>query len=367
VPRFRPDADGVGDCALHLGEALWKGYNIASDFLVYQPAGPEAVLDTPSSFPHTVTRLDGNGATALNQALDRLRSTSAPLLPLLIHYVSYGYAPGGVVSWLPATVEHFRGQGGRVYTLFHELYAVSRFPSKTFFTSWAQRRVFRRMLSLSDAAFASSEGSLEQMKRENHTHRPVAMIGICSNVGEPDQPPPLAERKRRIAVFGQFYTRKRVYERHLPALLRVARQFDVEEIADIGLVQEPAWMQDRVYGPSHNLVRGYGRLPVAETSALLADSILGVLAYPYDLRWKSGVFAAYQAHAQAILLFPYEGEAQSLDADCWCFSADQLLSLPPNALNTLQTAATSGHNHYQRFRSSRSMAETLFPVLVTKR
>jgi hypothetical protein len=359
----------VGDCALHLGDALWKIYGIASDFLVYNPPRPEATLEM-QPFPHAIERLDGRGAEALNAALDRLLASSSVPPTLLLHYVSYGYAPGGIVTWMPGAIERFRKRGGRLVSLFHEIYAMGRFPSRTYFASWPQRRVFRSLLAQSDAAFASSQDFLKRMERENRGPGTVAMIGICSNVGEPEHPAPLAARKRRIAIFGQFFTRKRIYERYLPLLQQVAEHFSIEEIADIGLVQDEELMDQRVRGSLGGMLRVYGRLPAAETSALLEDSLIGAVSYPYAMRWKSGVVAAYQAHALAILLFPYEGEAgpnEPHGPDSWCFSADQLLLLPTNALKELQLAASSAHNHYQRFRSSRSMAETLLPALVTKR
>jgi hypothetical protein len=364
VPRFRPDVDGVGECALHLGDALSEGYGIPSDYLVFNLPAPGASLKMPVPFPHTVERLAGGGAASLNRALDRLVAASGARPVLLLHYVSYGYSPHGTPAWLPTAVERFNTVGGRVVVLFHELYAGGRFPSRVFFTSWLQRRIAWSLLAKSEAAFTSSEDILERMQRHNKAHRPTSLIGICSNAGEPENPRPLAKRTRRLAVFGKFSTRKNLYACNLPELLRISRHLGIEEISDIGPVDDAAWMEKNVVGPAGGLVRSYGAIDTGAVSELLEDSILGAVAYRYSLRWKSGVFAAYQAHAMSILLFANDGEMEPRDPADWCFSAERLLALDPSdALERMEQAADAGLEHYRRYRSVHSMAETLLPAL----
>jgi hypothetical protein len=366
VPRFRPDLDGVGECALRLGNALYKAYEIPSDYLVYHPPAPGSSIDLPVPFPHRVERLTGASASSLNHALDHFLADSSAPPVLLLHYVSYGFSPHGTPAWLPPAIERFHAKGGRVLTLFHELYALARFPSKTFFTSWLQRRIFRRLLARSEAAFTASQEFLDRIQQNNKTHRPASLIGICSNAGEPDNPKPLALRKRRLAVFGRFSTRKHLYARNLPQLLHIAQHLGIDEIADIGPVDEPLWMEKHVYGPAGGLVRGYGALDDSAVSGLLEDSILCALAYRFPLRWKSGVFAAYQANAMAILLFRFENETEPRDPADWCLSADRLLALPAGSVDSMakmQQAAIAGYEHYRRYRSAHSMAEILLPAL----
>jgi hypothetical protein len=368
VPRFRPDTDGVGDCALTLGNALLKSYGVSSDFLVYNSARSHSKLETPDLFSHTLQRLGGGKAGPLNRALDEAIAKSSHPPILLLHYVSYGYSQNGTPWWLPGAVERFIGKGGRFVGLFHELFATGRFPSRTFFSSWLQRRIFQRLLTQSEAAFTSNQEFLARIESEDSRHRPVSLIGICSNVGEPDHPKPLTLRRRRLAVFGQFLTRKSVYSQFLPDLLRVADHLGLEEIADIGPVDAPDWMEQHVYRPLGGRVHSYGTQSFAATSTLLEDSILGVVPYRYAMRWKSGVFAAYQAHAMAILLLQHkdEVEPEPREQNDWCYSLDQLLALAPGSLLEMQDAATAGFDHYQQFRSSRSMAETILPALLQK-
>src|ERR1700722_4355807 len=238
VARFRPDADGVGETALRLADVLLKDHGVPSDFLVYRPPGSERVLEIPDGFPHSVQRLDAAAGVSITGMLDRPISGSVAPPILLLHYASYGYSAQGMPFWLVAELKRFVDRGGRLLPLFHELYALPRFPSKTFLTSRIQRGIFRRILALSEAAFTSSEEYLETAKRDNRARRPIHLIGICSSAGEPEHPRPLATRRRRIVVFGRFATRKDVYSRYLPVLEKVARHLGIEEIADIGPVDD---------------------------------------------------------------------------------------------------------------------------------
>jgi hypothetical protein len=369
VPRFRPDADGLGECSLNLGDALLKGYGIRSDFLVYNSPRQQSTLEMPDPFLHSLQTLGGGESGPLNSALDKLIANASEPPLLLLHYVSYGYSHNGTPVWLHRAMERFLAKGGRLVTLFHELFATGPFPSRTFFTSWLQHRVFRRLLSQSESVFISNEEYRRQIERDSAKQRPVSLIGICSNVGEPEDPKPLTARRRRIAVFGQFATRKHLYSNYLPDLLKVMDHLAVDEIADIGPVDDPEWMEANVVRPLGSRVHSVGTQSPAATSALLQDCILGALQYRYAMRWKSGVFAAYQAHAVPILLFPHHADEinpEPREPGDWCFSAEQLLALPPDSLIELQRAATRGFQHYQQFRASRRMAECLIPALMNK-
>jgi hypothetical protein len=366
VARFRPDADGVGETALRLADALWQKHGLASDFLVYNPPRPEPALEIPAGFPHSIERLGSNAGATFHQAVNRLQASSPQAPVLLLHYASYGYSRHGVAFWLPPALKRFSAHGGRVVTLFHELYADGRFPSKVFFTSELQQWIFRRTLAASDAAFTSSEDFLDAIRRSNSRRRPVGLIGICSSAGEPEHPRPLRERSRRLAVFGRFATRKQLYELHLRELEQLARHLGIEEIADIGAVDDAKWMEEQVLRPLGPLVRSYGTVSVAEASRLLDDSVAGALAYRAKLTGKSSVFAAYQAHAMAIVLFPEAEQESERSAEGWPLAAEELFSIPaasPQLAERLQTAASLGHAHYQRHRSVRAMAEIVLPAL----
>jgi hypothetical protein len=366
VARFRPDVDGVGEAALNLADALHRQHGIRSDFLVYNQPGRGPVVGVPESFPFGLKRVAGRGSCALNSALDGIAASASAAPVLLLHYVPYGFSSQGTPTWLPGSLERFTERGGRLITLFHELYALPRLFSRTLFSSWLQRRIFRKVLAASEFAFTSSENFLALIQKQSPQIRSAHLIGICSNVGEPEHPRPLGERKRRLAVFGRFVTRKILYANHLDSLEQIVRHLGIEEVADIGPVEEPDWLEEHVARRFGSLLKSYGTLGVPAVSRLLEDSVAGALAYPYFLRGKSGIFAAYQAHALAILLFPVPGVADSREPGSWTLSVDELLAIPAQSFelqHRLQQAASAGGEHYRQYRSAHAMAETVLPAL----
>ncbi len=363
VARFRPDVDGVGEAALNLGNALCREYGIRGGFLVYNPPRPEFVIAIDEDFPYMLERVSGTGAGPVNSSLDRMAASASTAPVLLLHYVPYGFSTQGTPVWLPGCLERFTRRGGRLITLFHELYALPGIFSRTLFTSWVQRRIFQRVLAASEFAFTSSEDFLSLIGKQYRGGHPARLIGICSNAGEPEHPRHLDERTRRLAVFGRFVTRRKLYANHLDSLERVVRHLGIEEVADIGPIEDAAWLEAHVARRLGRRLKRYGTLNVAAASQLLEDSVVGALAYPYLLRGKSGIFAAYQAHAMAILLFPAD---ESREPGSWPLSAGEVLALPPQSSalrDRLQAAACAGHEHYVRNRSAHAMAETLLPAL----
>jgi hypothetical protein len=222
------------------------------------------------------------------------------------------------------------------------------------------------VLAASEFAFTSSEEFLSLIEKQNRRRRPARLIGICSSAGEPEDPRPLGQRTRRLTIFGRFATRKDLYANHLDLLERLTRHLGIEEVADIGPLEDQAWIEKHAGSRLGSLLRSYGSLSVSSVSRLLADSVVGALAYPYFLRGKSSVFAAYQAHAAAILLFPIPGVDESREPGSWTLSADELIALPAGSValhDRLQQAASAGYEHYRQNRSAHSMADTLRPAL----
>jgi hypothetical protein len=364
VARFRPDPDGVGEAALRLADVLWQDHRLATHFLVYSAPHPDSSLELPQPFSHTLEYI-GGGGDALDKALAPFTGSDRHPV-LLLHYASYGYSSQGTPRWLAPALERFLNRGGRVVTLFHELYATPRLFSRTLFTAGLQRRIFRRVLALSEAAFTSSNRFLELAEEENWKKRPIRLIGVCSTTGEPKSAGPLATRARRLVVFGRFATRKQLYELHPELLKRLVRHLAIEEIADVGPVDDPAWFEASVIAPTGTLLRRYGTQAVAQASELLANSLAGAVVYPAHLVGKSSIFAAYQAHAMAIVLFPDGAATSEAETPGLSFSPDELFALPaqsPELLEQMQQTATRAFQHYQRYRSAHSIVAALLPAL----
>ena len=319
VPALPPPYEGVGSHALRLAEALETGGGMASRFLVLGPGGGDAE-DRPGVF-----HLRERTGPALRRLVDRaLASTSAPRV--LLHYSNYGYAPRGCPRWLAAGLESWRREtsDGRLVTVFHEVSAAGAPWQSSFWLRPVQRRIAARVARASDAAVTSLERYASEL-RHLGAPAPPEVLPVFSAVGEPRDVPALADRPRRLVVFGGPGTRSRAYREHRDELEIACRSLDVEEIVDVG----PA-LDDEVEWPGRPPVRRRGPLDSREVRRVLLGARAGFLAYPREFLPKSTVFAAYCAHG----LLPVQAwrpeaaaRAESPSPLAWVPSARRLMEL----------------------------------------
>jgi hypothetical protein len=359
VPRFPPGLDGLGEFALKLGDALLQLNRTTSDFVVWRP-GESA---TPGiTGPHRIYPLTAPTASALEETVQPLLKQN-PSITILLHYTSYSYSKEGLPLWLPDVLKRLKARGARVVTFFHELYATGRFPNKTWMGSWLQKRIFRQILQLSDAAITSNAGYYEEIKTYSST-KPLLLTGIGSNVGEPIASIPWDERKRRLVVFGLPATRERLYRQHLPNIKSLCSQLAIDELADLGSTEGIGSTIDDMRKQFSPIFRSYGVLPMKRISNILANSLAGAVNYRYDLRFKSGVVAAYQAHALPAILFTPKGEQVPLDFAPDALAAEEVFSAQDkNTEAQLGVYAKNGFNYYRSHRSFETIAKDILPLL----
>jgi hypothetical protein len=111
----------------------------------------------------------------------------------------------------------------------------------------------------------------------------------------------LALRAQQLVIFGQYGNRARLYLDHRDRLIHICKSLGINVIADVGSHGESI--------PEHVAqisVRRFGRLDDDRLSSVLANSVAGVTGYWPDVWEKSGVMAAYQAHAMIPILIPLE-------------------------------------------------------------
>ena len=256
VPRRPPPPEGVGSYAEALAAALYAAHGIESRFVV---------------------RTEG-----LEEALDGS--------PVLLHYVSYGYHPRGCPKELVAKVTRLRlDERARLVTFFHEVYATGPPWRSSFWLSGVQRRLARTLAQASDALATSLDlyaGLLAPWVRP----APVPELPVFSTVGEPVSVPPLAERHRRLVVFGGSGARARAFGEARDDLAAACAWLGIEEIVEVG---PPIPVPPAVAGVP---VRSAGTLPAGQIGELLAQSLAGFLAYPPRFLGKSTIYAAYCAH-----------------------------------------------------------------------
>lgn len=284
VPRLHPAIDGLGDYALNLARQLRQDFGIETHFLVGDP---------------TWTGNHEIEGFLISQVSERSANILLSLLPsgkctVLLHYVGYGYATRGCPFWLVNGLKRWRTASANHYlvTMFHEVYA-SGFPwTSAFWLSPWQRNLAARLARLSDKVLTTNQiiaQILDQLILNKHT--PTPSLPVFSNMGEPKQLLPLAERPRQLIVFGTAGIRRRVYQESLTSLNQICDQLAIERIYDVGL---PLGL-----GISH--VNGIpviatGKIGAAAVSTLLSNAVAGFLDYPTHLLAKSTIFAAYCAH-----------------------------------------------------------------------
>jgi hypothetical protein len=289
VPMLPPAIDGLGDYALNLARQLRLDFEVNTHFVVGTPTweGENSIEGFPISI------LPKRSGEALSSLL--LDIGSSPTL-VLLHYVSYGYALRGCPVWLVQGLQHWRTTGNNriLATMFHEVYASGPPWASSFWLSPLQKNIAARLAQLSDRIFTNRQGyakTLYELSRGKHKDIPT--LPVFSNIGEPEQIPPLlTERQRRLVIFGHRNVRMQVYQEYTTILEQICQALDITEIYDIGV--------------STNLkltpIKGIpivekGVTKAAEIGEILLDAIASFATFPpADYLAKSTVFAAYCAH-----------------------------------------------------------------------
>ncbi|NEO43484.1 MAG: glycosyltransferase family 1 protein [Moorea sp. SIO4A3] len=285
VPQLPPAINGLGDYAFNLAQQLRKDFGIETHFIVCDPTWTGATQI--EGFP--VSQVNVHSADTLVSLLPR-----DPTATVLLHYVGYGYAKRGCPVWLVDGLQRWRNASinRTLVTMFHELYAFGLPWASSFWLSPLQINLAARLARMSERCLTSLQGYakiLYKFSRGKHTDIPT--LPVFSNIGEPAQIPPLAERHRRLVVFGGRGNRRRVYQQSLAKLDRTSQLLGIEEIWDIGLPT----------GLTLSTVNGVpvvemGKCSDREISSILLNSLAGFFNYDTNRLAKSGVFAAYCAH-----------------------------------------------------------------------
>ena len=287
VPRLPPAIDGVGDHSLQLAKQMRQDFGIDTNFLVADPnwCGQSVVEG------FAVQQIQEQSSQALLQLLPTKESS---VQVVLLHYVGYGYAKRGCPRWLVKGLEHWRqtATSQRLVTMFHELHAFGPFWTSQFWTSPLQRNLVRRLACCSDRCLTNRQGYAEIIARFSQgKHSQIPVVPVFSNVGEPENPPPLSQRPRRLVVFGSRGPRSRVYQQSRSALQRTCRELEIEEILDIG----PA-LDFAIESINGTPVKSLGVRSPQQISDLLSSSVAGFFNYHTEYLTKSSIFAAYCAH-----------------------------------------------------------------------
>jgi hypothetical protein len=346
VPNFSPVSDGIGDYALSLARACHAKAGIQSHFIVANPfwKGENRVEE------FDVSHLPLRSTTDL---LNLLKSLSTELSPvLLLHYEAYGYANRGCPIWLVKALEQWRAADKRrkLVIMFHELYATGPMWTSSFWLSSLQKRLMIRLAQISDQWITSLERYANKVRRlsRNMTTRSYS-LPVFSSIGEPATVPTLAERQRRLVVFGTRGRRIEVYKRSAADLQRICQQLGITEILDVGRAVEFDFTAEL-----NVPVKTLGELSGPEISHLLLDAVAGVIDYPTSMLGKSTIFAAYCAHRMIPIVASYSdstpGDGLETDMHYWltdvaseCLNLDDGQVIADNALAWYQRHSLAKH------------------------
>lgn len=292
VPQLPPSINGLGDYALNLARQLWKDYEIETLFVVGHPnwQGATAIEDFP------IQQVLAHSAEALFFLLstDSNQLVSDPTVPVLLHYVGYGYAKRGCPVWLVEGLERWKTNNPKscLVTMFHELNASGPPWKSAFWLSGQQRNLVARLAQLSNSCLTSQQLYAETLYELSHGKQTqIHTLPIFSNIGESEQVSPLAKRHRRLVVFGSGSSRLKVYRESLIELRHACQVLAIEKIWDIG----PS-IDLTLYPVKDVPVVEIGSQPAGEISAILSNSLAGFIHHDPDFLAKSGIFAAYCAH-----------------------------------------------------------------------
>ncbi len=316
VAGLPPAIDGVGDYALAIARALRERQAIETLFVVANPGwrGPW-VIDrfpvTSAARKHPASLL-----IAMRQILAGARS--GPNTPVLFHCSLYGYAKRALAFWLHRGLVLWKHESpeSSLITMFHELAADGPIWTSPFWLRGFQNGLIRRFARESAASLTSNALYRQHLARIAGVEESrIVRLPVLSTVGEPGELPPARTRKRQLVVFGRPPSREAVFSRCLHLLGPVCRTLGVERVLEIG----PA-----ARARKHRLpvaVEATGALDAGEVSAILRDSMFGLIASDAGMLSKSSVFAAYCAHGTVPLVAGQDdaggdaGEADGLHAN----------------------------------------------------
>jgi hypothetical protein len=291
VPSFPPAVSGVGDYALLLADELRRAHNLHTRFIVGDSDWAGASEANGFSVTGMKTRSGGSLGRILNEQ-------AGAGVPVLLHYVGYGYEKRGCPLWLAQGIEEWRRAPGRgpLVTMFHELYGFGPPWRSSFWTSPLQRWLTTRLAGLSDSCVTNLRRFARYL--ESRLARRVNVFPVFSNVGEFYRRE--IPRRNEMVIFGGAGSRESAYAVSNGALIKICQTLNINRIHDIG-----PHLSTRFKLPIK--IEWRGPLPAAEVSEIMRNAQFGFFNYPIPFLGKSGIFAAYASHGLAPITIDENG------------------------------------------------------------
>jgi hypothetical protein len=167
VPKFPGGLDGVGDYAWNLAHSLHQRARVESIFAAREE--PPATPPPPFNHLRLPDDLSGSNYDAA-----------------ILHYVNYGFDPGGLPRWLPQVLCDVRKKiSGKYLVIFHELFASGPPWRRAFWSQGEQKKIASEIANAADECVVSNPVSAGQL-RQLCPSRPIAVQPTPSTLGEPE-------------------------------------------------------------------------------------------------------------------------------------------------------------------------------------
>ena len=336
VPTTPPEVNGLTDYC----RQLWRYWPEPEP--KWAIASPNVVHGAEEAWPGVSFHPFERNASSLGAALEESGEKTA-----VLHYVGYGYDARGVPAWLPKGLEKWKSDGGKLVTMFHEIYASGPPWKSEFWLRPKMVRIAQQIVDLSDRWITSCPDWFDRLTDEFRADsKRGCLIPISSAIDPIDRAPvdpwPLANGKQiSVAIFGFPRTRSLSLSAHRRLLSILADKGRIHRVMLIGREPDPVTGSevDRVL-TEIGLIGRKETLFNATSDAIskkLSECAIGLSYYPYGILSKSSAFAAYAVHGLTTVIpkSAKTGPGPFLENDefrpevCW-----EALQKPPKSCDT---------------------------------
>lgn len=324
APQLPPITCGVGDYTFNLTSA-WSN---TSEFHYLVAHG---AAQSKAQYPNfSINAFDCNKESFLTKLAELSPSH------LLIQYSGYGFHPLGCPVWLADALTNWRRQkNGKLVIMFHELWSLSPWWSKHFIIKQVHRLSIRRLVSLADHIFTSTQDYVECLQHFS-PQAPVSLLPVGSNILPLSTGRSCPQQPGTFVLFGMQGTRVRALRELKEDLTKLHCSKLLEKLTLVGggsndksVIEEKKLLESTL---PHTAYSHIGVVSSQEVSNILWQAEFGISCQSWRSFTKSGSFMAYAAHGLNILS-PHATRQESHKPFCW-LTHPRELATQSDILNT---------------------------------